>query len=45
MRLMTLVGSQAIGSASGRVMLASMPPSTLAAVFGGHLLVSRPAGA
>jgi len=44
---MTHVGSQtqAFGSASGRVVLASMPPSITAAMFGGHLLVSRPAGA
>lgn len=37
--------TQAFGTASGRVVLASMPPSTVAAMFAAHLLVSRPAGA
>jgi DNA-binding IclR family transcriptional regulator len=44
---MAHVGSktQAFGSASGRFVLASMPPSTVAAMLGGHLMVPRPAGA
>lgn len=41
-RLITHVGSktQAFASASGRVVLASFPPSTVAAMFGGKLLVT-----
>lgn len=41
-RLVTHVGSttQAFASASGRVVLASQPPTTVAALFGGQLLVT-----
>lgn len=41
-RLMTHVGSktQAFASASGRVVLASLPPASVAAMFGGQLLVT-----
>ncbi len=41
-RLVTHVGSktQAFASASGRVVLASHPPSSVAALFGGQLLVT-----
>ncbi len=41
-RLMTHVGSKtpAFASASGRVVLASLPPATVAAMFGGQLLVT-----
>jgi DNA-binding IclR family transcriptional regulator len=41
-RLVTHVGSktQAFASASGRVVLASQPPSSVAALFGGQLLVT-----
>lgn len=41
-RLMTHIGSktQAFASASGRIVLASMPPATVAAMFGGQLLVT-----
>jgi hypothetical protein len=44
---MTHVGSQtqAFGSASGRHVLASMPPSIVAAMFGAPLLVCGPVGA
>lgn len=41
-RLITHVGSKtpAYASASGRVVLASLPPATVAAMFGGQLLVT-----
>jgi DNA-binding IclR family transcriptional regulator len=41
-RLVTHVGSKtpAFASASGRVVLASLPPATVAAMFGGQLLVT-----
>lgn len=41
-RLLTHVGSKtpAFASASGRVVLASLPPATVAAMFGGRLLVT-----